>query len=265
MPTTRVGPAWIVVSFLAGGLVALVLLDRLLRLEPDNAQHILLEFAGIGLSTFVGAWAAFLLQSHRDDVKDRAERAAALRKAQFALNAQFTALKEISRQHLDPVRNDPDRDIRLRAFLYYREVPSIDLSSVSFLLESTDDPDLLSTLHTCQNMWNNAVGILQHRSHDHRRFLERVAAAVQAHVIPEDATPEQMRTVAGPEMQASLRSLTRGLYEAVDEAVTANPPAFQRLSAEFQKQFPVERYLARRPDADGPVVAKAPLSAAKTP
>ena len=264
MSTTRVGPVWIPVSFLAGGGVALVLLDRLLRLESDNLQHGLLEFAGIGFSTFVGAWAAFLLQSHRDDVKARADRAAALRRAQFALNAQFIVLEHIRRQQ-DPVRTDPDRDVRLKAFLYYREAPPIDLSSLNFLLESTNDPDLLSTLHACQNLWNIAIGVLQQRSREHRRFLERVAAAIQARATPEDSTPEQMRAVVGPELRASLRSLTNALYKSLDEAVTANAQAFKRLSAQFGKQFPGERILTRHPDAGGPVVASAPLGAAKTP
>jgi hypothetical protein len=146
---------------------------------------------------------------------------------------------------LDPVRRDPDRDINLKAFLYYREAPSIDLSSLSFLLESTDDPDLLSALHTSQNTWNIAVGVLQQRSRDHRRFLERVAAAVQGRAIPEDATPEQMRTVVGPEVRASLKSLTNALYEAVDRAVTANAQGFKRLAAQFEKQFSRERVLKR--------------------
>src|SRR2546425_12756770 len=134
MSSTRLGPAWIPVSFFAGGLVALVLLDRLLRLEPDETLRMWFEFAGIALSTFVGAWAAFFLQSHRDDVKARADRAAALRRAQFALNAQSIVLEHIRRQQ-DPVRTDPDRDVRLKAFLYYREAPPIDLSSLNFLLE----------------------------------------------------------------------------------------------------------------------------------
>ena len=255
MSSTRLGPAWIPVSFFAGGLVALVLLDRLLRLEPDETLRMWFEFAGIALSTFVGAWAAFFLQSHRDDVKARADRAAALRRAQFALNAQSIVLADIRRQHLDPVRTDPDRDISLKAFLYYREAPSIDLSSLNFLLESTDDPDLLSALHACQNLWNIAIGVLQQRSREHRRFLERVAAAVQAHETPEDATPEEMRAVVGPELRASLRSLTNALYKSVDEAETANAQAFKRLSDQFGTQFPGERILSRRPDPESATTA----------
>ena len=233
-------------AFLAGVLV---------WVYPRDAPRLLVEFAGIMLSTFVGAYAAFQLQTQREEAKARAERAAALRRAQFALNAQSSVLLDIRRQHLDPVRTDPDRDINLKAFLYYREAPSIDLSSLGFLLESSDDPDLLSALHACQNGWNNAVGILQQRSLDHRRFLERVAAAIQAHAIPEGATPEQMRTAVGPELRASLRSLTRGLYEAVDEAVTVNTQAFERLSAQFEKQLPGERVLTRRLDPEGATAA----------
>jgi len=53
-------------AFLAGALV---------RVYPVDAPHLLIEFAGIALSTFVGAYAAFRLQTRREDARAVATRA----------------------------------------------------------------------------------------------------------------------------------------------------------------------------------------------
>ncbi len=54
-------------------------------------SHLLTEFAGIALSTFVGAYAAFGLQTRREEAKARATRAAVAR----ALIADLRALEPV--------------------------------------------------------------------------------------------------------------------------------------------------------------------------
>jgi len=167
VPSRSVVLAAVGAAFLAGVLV---------WVYPHDGPHLLVEFAGISLSTFVGAYGAFQLQIRREDAKTLAERAAALRRAQFALVAQSNVLETL-RQELAPLRENESRDLRLKALVFFQAIPAIDLTSIEFLLE-TADPDLPNVLLDCQNKWNSVIGILEQRTRDYRRYLERLAAVV---------------------------------------------------------------------------------------
>lgn len=223
---------------------------------PGGAQALLSsaeikEFVGIFVSTFVGAWAAFLLQGRREAAKDRAVRVAALRGAQFALVAQVNVLDRL-RRDLEPLRADPNRDLSLGPIAYFQEIPGIDLPSLAFLLEST--PDLLNALVVCQNKWNTVVGILRQHSHEYRRFQGRSDEAVRAGVMP--SQPQQVRDLVGPDIIGALRTLTDALYETMDGALQANEALFNELSQQLTRQFPDQRPLKRELNPE--VIARAP-------
>lgn len=241
MPSARFGLRWIVATFVAGAVLTLVLVDRLVGLDLDNpAAHLVVEFAGTlaltVVGTFVGAYAAFALQTRREDAKDGATRRAALRRAAFALIAQVQVLETLRRE-LAPWRDDPDRDLRLKALVYYQEIPTIDLVSIEFLLE-TSDPDLLNVLLDSQNKWHTAIGAMEDRSREHRRFLERLEAVLGKDAQGVTVTGAALRAAVGPEISGALRSRTDGLYDAVDTARAANDASWERLSAQSAAQVP---------------------------
>jgi len=159
---------------------------------------------------------------------------------------------------MEPFRDNPDRDLRLQAMPYYWDTPVIDLSSVSYLLESTD-PDLPNVLVDSENKFLTVVGLLKQRSDEHRRFLRRVAEVKGADVVGREVTGDELREAAGPEIIGSLRSLTNDLYNAVDAARAANETTFERLSVQIRQQFPGERHLSRTFDPE--VIGRPPARA----
>ena len=245
MPSRSVVLAAVGAAFLAGVLV---------WVYPHDGPHLLVEFAGISLSTFVGAYGAFQLQIRREDAKTLAERAAALRRAQFALVAQSNVLETL-RQELAPLRENESRDLRLKALVFFQAIPAIDLTSIEFLLE-TADPDLPNVLLDCQNKWNSVIGILEQRTRDYRRYLERLAAVRGNELVGKEVTGDELRKDVGPEISGALKTLTDALYEAVDAAREANDASWARLAIQFANQFPGQRVLKRSFDPD--VIKRAP-------
>jgi len=253
---------------LVGAVAMLVVVDRLLRLDAaDPMTHLVMEFAGTVVFTFVGtfagAWAAFRLQTRREDAAIRSARAAALRDAQFALVAQASVLRGLEQNHLAEWRNDPNRDVRLKGIRNHQEIPAINLASVGFLLTS-DDPDLPNVLLDCQNKCNTAVGILEDRFEEMRRFLKKVETAQKDHTLAEVATADKVRHAVGPEICGALRTMTDDLYDAVDRAITANNAAFTKLEQQLPKQFPGETVLHRTMEPPESVASR-PAGAAKSP
>src|SRR6266568_4406955 len=223
------------VAFLAGMLIGF---------DPADAPRLLIEFGGIALSTFVGAWAAFRLQTRREDAALRAGRAAALREAQFALVAQASVLQGLERNYLAKWRNDPNRDVRLKGIANHQEIPAVNLASLGFLLES-DDPDLPNVLLDCQNKCNTALGILEDRFEEVRRFLRKLEAVRGERAVGQIVTADEVRHDVGPEISGALRALTDELYGAVDRAIATNDAAFGKLEQQLAKQFPGEAVLHR--------------------
>ncbi len=256
MTSRRFGALWIVAALVAGAGGAVVGLDWLLRLNlGDVAGRLLVEFGTVGLSTFVGAWAAFLLQEKRDKVKARAAQAAALRSAQFVLVAQVNVLESLNRDHLALFRDADGRHFMLQPMTYFQEIPAIDQSSLNFLLNSSD-PDLPNVLLDCQNKWNTVIGLIRQRSQEHVRFQEVLEQVQRDGKVPKDEVSTELLTKAvGPRISAALRDLTSSLYQAFDRAVAANTESFDRLVAQLRTEFPGERILRRT--FDPPIVTQA--------
>lgn len=243
-------------AFLASLGVAL-LAGVLIGFDPTDAPRLLIEFGGIVLSTFIGAWAAFALQTSREERKLRAGHAAAMREAQFALVAQISVLRGLDQHYLAEWRNDPNRDVRLKGIRNHQEIPAINLGSLGFLLTS-DDPDLPNVLLDCQNKCNVVLGILDDRFEEMRRFLAKVQVAQQEHKLPEEVTADLVREAVGGEICGALRALTDDLYDAVDRAIVANDVAFAQLGQQMNKQFPGEPVLHRTPEPDLPISSGSP-------
>jgi len=245
MASRRAVIAAAVVAFLTGILIGS---------DPVNAPRLLIEFGGIVVSTFVGAWAAFRLQTQTEEAKTRAGNAGALRRAQFALVEQFNVLETLRRGHLGPLRADPNRDLLLGPLAFFYEIPSIDLSSLAFLLESS--PNRLQTLLMCQNLWNSVIGLLRQQSREFRRYQARMDEAVRAGLMAPREPPQKIRDLVGPEITGALRTLTDGLYEKLDQALEANETSFNNLAQQMTLQFPGERPLKREVDR---VVTRTPV------
>jgi hypothetical protein len=90
--TTRVGPTWIIVAFVAGAFVAVVLLDRVLRLDLGEggfwAQLWPALFATL-VGVILGVLAAAEIERRRDGRARRAEEADLLRTAQEAVESNL--------------------------------------------------------------------------------------------------------------------------------------------------------------------------------
>jgi hypothetical protein len=158
-------------------------------------------------------------------------------------------LHTLNQEHLQPLRNYADRDLLLKPLAYFQDIPTVDLDSIDFILDSSD-PDLLNVLLDCQNKWNNVNGLAGLRSSEYRRFQERLAQAERQGELPPRTTPTDIRATVGGEMSGSLRSLTDLLYDALDKAVQANEDSFKRLSDQLRRQFPGQRVLEREWDPE---------------
>jgi cbb3-type cytochrome oxidase subunit 3 len=183
----------------------------------------------IAFATFIGAWVAFQLQKHHKKTQQEAAQLAEGRKAQFTIATQLNALKNIRKQYLNPLRDDPDRALKLTPFSVHAHFPQLDIVALEFMLES-DGAQLLNELVVSEHMFITLIGALGQRNEHHEMMQRRIA----------EMGPDKALDQATVQI---LEDMTNSLYGLADDAIDNLTAGFQKLRTYLVSRFPKAKAL----------------------
>jgi uncharacterized protein (DUF1778 family) len=179
--------------------------------------------------TFLGAYLAFFFERRHSDKKERAMNISAAKRAQFVIQAQLNAVKNIKNQVLDSLRDDPQRHLTLKPFSVLAKFPTLDLNSLMFMLES-DDAQLLNELMISEHKYSTLIGALDQRNARHEKMQQKMAE-----VRPQNALNNATLTI--------LKDMTDSIYGLCDDALSSLEESFQKLQSYIEREFPGVRAL----------------------
>lgn len=127
-----------------------------------NILHIGVTFISILISAFGGTTAAFFLEQWRRRRQERRRDQASGQRALFALVSQYTALRNLADQHLDPNRHKAER-WALSAARSAPQAMTIYMPSLMFLLDG-QTADLLNHLMVGEAKFLGVIELLRARA-----------------------------------------------------------------------------------------------------
>ncbi len=205
-------------------------------MTPEAAKEIFAQvgtFLTTGVATLLGAWVAFRLEQGRSERRDRDQQLAAAKETLFALVGQYSIIRNLKDQHFDAYRDDPIRFLSALPMPVYDPYPAIETAKVLFILES-DDPDLLNHLYLAERRFRSAMGLLAERNRLHVQLQQELAVAPPTGEI----SVEEVRRRAGPALFGLLKTVTDGLYAAMESTLQQNRATAERLQALMPRLFP---------------------------
>ena len=188
-------------------------------------------------AAFLGAWLAFRLEDNaraRQTVRDQVE---AVNKALFVLIRQVNSLINTQTQIINPHREDPDCYINMRPSLPKASgSPTLDLDSLSFLLE-TDDRELLGELLVEQERFEASLQAINERSRYHLEVLQPRMAAARIGEHAEYPT-DKIRSVLGESFVVLMQCATDDAIQHVDKTVGSNFALAAKFNHAMKRRFP---------------------------
>lgn len=188
-------------------------------------------------ATFLGAWAAFRLDSWKEERSTKEKRVAAINSAIFSICLQVSQLGDIRKAVIDPVRESPVRHIEMRAVLGYKaEAIETDIDTLSFLLE-TDHRDFLLEYLVERNRFNSVMAALEERSELHVKEIQPKLESV-GFLEGRPIAIAEIDAVLGQRLLSTLLRLTDDVVTGIDKAIASHMDFAERFRAAARKQFP---------------------------
>jgi len=189
------------------------------ELVKDNWQATVSALFG----TFLGGYFAFLFERRHSEAKEREETIASAKSAQFAIWTQLNIAKNIRKQVLDPMRDDPDRHLTMKPFAVHAKFSTLNITSLTFILKG-DGAHLLAEIMLSEQMFNTLIGALEQRNVRHESMQQRISQ------LGEEAGLDKAT-------KAILKDMTDSIYGLGDDAVQHLEQAFEHLRIYIEKEF----------------------------
>lgn len=203
------------------------------------------------LAAFLGAWFAFRLQNNREENKKHQENIGAANRALFTLSRFISALEDIKRQVIDPVRDRPDRFVAMLPFLISNydalrfDTKSLtlrfDTKSLTFLLES-NSPNLLGELITEENRFHQAINLLSNRSELHRHQVQPLLEAAAVRIGGEHPIAD-IKKALGARIFTQITMATDDLIEHVDQTLSTSEYLSKRFVVAMKEIYPKSKFI----------------------
>jgi len=195
---------------------------------------------------FLGAWLAFKLNDNARARQTVRNQVLAVNKALFVLIRQVNSLINTQTQIINPHRKDPDRYINMRPSLPKTSgSPTLDLDSLSFLLE-TEDRNLLGELLVEQERFEAALQAINERSRYHLEILQPRMAAASIGDHAEYPT-DQIHQVLGESFVLLMQRATDEAIELVDKTVESNSVLTSKVHVAMKRRFPMHTIIRLAP------------------
>lgn len=194
------------------------------------------------LAAFLGAWFAFRLQNNREENKKHQENIGAANRALFTLSRFISALEDIKRQVIDPVRDRPDRFVAMLPFLISNyDALRFDTKSLTFLLES-NSPNLLGELITEENRFHQAINLLSNRSELHRHQVQPLLEAAAVRIGGEHPIAD-IKKALGARIFTQITMATDDLIEHVDQTLSTSEDLSKRFVVAMKEIYPKSKFI----------------------
>lgn len=224
--------------FLAGfGLAALLVEAK----SPSTVGDIINPLATL-VAAFVGAWAAFRLQTIQKQGDEKSIHIAAGNRALSTLMQQANTLKLFQNDFIAPLRNDPGRHIGMQPVLPYQEdALHFDLRSLDFLAEPRHQETLFE-LSIEENRFREALKAINARSRLHFEVIQPMLMAAgfrDGHTY----TGEQFCAAVGEFNYTHLKRLSDAVVLHVDRSVESLTAMKDRLRRTLSERYPDGRFI----------------------
>lgn len=174
-----------------------------------------------GAGTLAGAYLAFHFERVYKERKELSANLLAGKKAQFALMAQISLLRNLKKNYLDARRTDPDRALMLTPLSVHAPAQLLDFNSFQFFFED-DGAELLSKLLVAEQRFISCLGTLEQRNQRHEQAQIEIA---------------KTNGLAAPR-HAILKDLTDALYAGVDDSIETHEKQIVALTQYLRQRFP---------------------------
>ena len=215
---------------------------------PDKLSALMTTLIG----SFFGAYFAFLLQRRRTELERDEDRVGAANRALYNLYRMWNVLSQYQREHLEPVRNAPDRWLNLTASpLAPSSTTKFELGELSFLLQ-TKEASVFADVMLEEERFGLALGLIDRRS---ALVLEEVFPRMaRAQIAVGDQRPiDEIQRTLGIDIVHQLQQPTDHIFTFVDDDITSLRAAHAQLRAAVKRLYPDQKFIEvdwqRRPAA----------------
>jgi hypothetical protein len=215
-------------------------LGLILDFIANNLGSILAALPG----TFFGAYFAFLFERRKRKGEEAEKNIAALNRALYTLYTMWNTLRAYQREHLDGVRNRPDRWLKLTSH------PSVGQYHSGYQLETGPLHFLLQTKATTfdnlmlqERRFKLAIGLIDERT---KLMLTRVFPIMEREPMGAAIPPAQLQNILGIGVISQLTQYTDQIFKFVDEDLPDLEAAFKELRALAKQLYPKGTFIDYR-------------------
>lgn len=194
------------------------------------------------IAAFVGAWAAFRLQTIHRHEEEKKNHIVAGNRALSTLMQQANTLKLFQLDFVAPFRTDPGRHIAMQPLLPYQEdALSFDFRSLDFLAQP-DQQQTLFELSVEENRFREALKAINARSRLHFEVIQPLlmSAGIQE---GREYTEDQFLAAVGNFHYLHLKRLTDAVVMHVDRTVESLCSMKDRLRTTLSEAYPDGRFI----------------------
>jgi hypothetical protein len=195
------------------------------------------EFFSAMAGAFFGAACAFWFERIKETQRKQTEEHGAIVRAQMVLIGQLNTAKNIQKQLLNPLRNDPQREMKLIRFDMTDVSLRVAYDSISFLL-MTKNPTLVLDIHAAEQSYISATECLVSRNSAYEKLhknskLEQIDPQTgKCKVMVDDLRDIKL-----------LKDMTDALYTSVDRACVRLEEQIKELHKVGKLLYPKKNFL----------------------
>lgn len=227
-----------IVLFITGILFGATFFTGYLELQPETFFPALATL----IAAFVGAWAAFLLQEHKEKRAERERHVGHGNEVIAALADHANQLYVFRKQFIEPHRDDKANWLRIMP-LPYDLKPNIELDvlNLSFLWQ-IGEANLTNKVSNEKHKFILLLEIINKRSKVHSNAVQPVFESlgfIQGDKIPAKLVHDSL----GPRTVAIMIGLTDDMIEGVDTVIKSHLDIAKELHKEIKKLYPNKKVL----------------------
>jgi hypothetical protein len=171
-------------------------------------------FSSAIAGAFFGSLSAFYLGRLQQKRELRDRRHGALVATQFALLSQWTILENVRRDHLESLRTDPERFVKMPRFYTTISHFSVPFSEITFVANS-DEPNLLQQIHIAEQSYLGAVQAINLYNQKREEFFKNAEGRIEQF----DMATGKTTIATSPREIFMMKSVTDILYQQIDKTL----------------------------------------------